>query len=163
MASTNEDMTVLATATLDDDRLLVMRHLPDRETIEVGWWSREAGGAVMPDPVVLELAAEAFEVEALAGLCQQLTDAAWTADGDGETLAQSASLVDGAQLAAMRAKDGIMLVRRPDGGSLTLPSQNALDLLCRMLPDARQKLEALGFGMVQQEEPASAATVVEHR
>ena len=163
MASTNEDVTVLATAPLDDDRLLVVRHLPNRETVEVGWWSREAGGAVMPGPAVLELAAEALEVEALARLCQQLADTGWTAGGDGETLAETAPLADGAQLAAMRSKDGITLVRRPDGGKLTLPSRAAFDLLCGMLPAARQKLETLGFGMVQQEEPTSAATTDKHR
>jgi hypothetical protein len=32
-----------------------------------------------------------------------------------------------------------------------------------MLSVARQKLEAFGFGMVQQEEPASAAATVELR
>jgi hypothetical protein len=45
MASTNEDMVVLATAPLDDGRqLLVMRHLPDRGTVEIGWWGREESG-----------------------------------------------------------------------------------------------------------------------
>ena len=34
MASTNEDVTVLATAPLGDDRLLILRHLPDRGTVE---------------------------------------------------------------------------------------------------------------------------------
>ena len=40
MASTNEDVVVLATAPMDDgQQLLVLRHLPDRGTIEVGWWA----------------------------------------------------------------------------------------------------------------------------
>ena len=114
MASTNKDMTVLATAPFDDDRLLVMRHLPDRETIEVGWWRREEGGAVMPGPSVLELAAEAVELEALAGLCQQLSDARWDVAGDGETLAETDPVADGAQIAAVRSGNGLLLVRRPE-------------------------------------------------
>ena len=61
MASTNEDVTVLATAPLGDDRLLILRHLPDRGTVEIGWWAREEGGAILPGPSVLELAAEAVE------------------------------------------------------------------------------------------------------
>ena len=40
MARTNEDVVVLATARLDDGRLLVVRHLPDRGTVELGWWGR---------------------------------------------------------------------------------------------------------------------------
>ncbi len=159
MTSTNEDVTVLATAPLGDDRLLVMRHLPDRETIELGWWSREEGGAVMPGPAGLELAAETIEVEALARLCQRLTDARWDVAGNGET----APLVDGAQIAAMRSEDGILLIRRPDGGDMALPSRAMFDLLGGMLPVARQKLETFGFGMVQQEESASVAATVEHR
>ena len=44
MASTNEDAMVLATSRLDDGRLLVMRHLPDRATVEIGFWRRDASG-----------------------------------------------------------------------------------------------------------------------
>jgi hypothetical protein len=36
MASTNEDVVVLATARLNDGRLLVVRQLPDRGTVEFG-------------------------------------------------------------------------------------------------------------------------------
>ena len=58
--ATNEDLVVLATAALSDGcRLLVLRHLPDRGTIEIGWWNREESGALAPEPSVLELAAEA--------------------------------------------------------------------------------------------------------
>ena len=65
MASTNEDVVVLATAPSDDDkRLLVLRHLPDRGTVEIGWWVRESG-AIAPAPAVLELAAEAVEIDAV--------------------------------------------------------------------------------------------------
>src|SRR5690349_10736795 len=58
MASTNEDAVALATARLDDGRLLMMRHLPDRGTIEIGWWRRDEGGVVAQEPPSLELAAE---------------------------------------------------------------------------------------------------------
>ena len=54
MASTNEDVVVLASARQDDGRVLLMRHLPDRGTIELGWWQQEAG-AVMAQLPVLEL------------------------------------------------------------------------------------------------------------
>src|SRR3954467_14936140 len=77
MASTNEDMIVLATAPLGDDRrLLVVRHLPDRGTVEIGWWDREERGVVAPGPSVLELAAEAVEVAAVGQLCNRLQAAA---------------------------------------------------------------------------------------
>ena len=46
MASTNEDVVVLATAPLDNGRLLIIRHLPDRGTIEIGWWEREESGSI---------------------------------------------------------------------------------------------------------------------
>ena len=71
MASTNEDAVTLATARGGDGRLLMLRHLPDRGTIEVGWWGRDAGGAVAQVPPMLELAAEAAEVEAFARLCER--------------------------------------------------------------------------------------------
>ena len=58
MARTNEDVVVLATARLDDRRLLVVRHLPDWGTVELGWWSRDENGTAVPAPAVLELAAE---------------------------------------------------------------------------------------------------------
>jgi hypothetical protein len=48
------------------------------------------------------------------------------------------------------AGDGLRLVRQPEGGELTLPSPAALDLLVATFPAARRKLEALGFGLVQQ-------------
>src|SRR3954469_5177747 len=100
MASTNEDVVVLATAPLDDGRrLLVVRHLPDRGTVEIGWWDREgSGGAVAPGASVLELEAEAIEVGAVARLCEGLlTGAGWDAAGEGEALAETPSFADGAQ------------------------------------------------------------------
>ena len=77
MASTNEDVVVLATARLDDGRLLVVRHLPDRGTVELGWWVRDENGTVAPGSSVLELAAEAVEVDAVAQLCAELAGAGW--------------------------------------------------------------------------------------
>src|SRR4051812_3509193 len=76
MASTNEDVVVLATAALEDGRrLLVVRHLPDRGTVEIGWWDREESGGVAPRPPVLELVAEAVEGNAVAELCERLAGA----------------------------------------------------------------------------------------
>lgn len=163
MASTNEDVTVLATAPLGDSRLLVMRHLPDRGTVEVGWWTREEGGAIMPGPSALELAAEAVEVNAAARFCEQLGSADWHRVRDGEALAESAILIDGAQIAAIRSATGMKLIRRPESGELVLPSQPALDLLIGMFPEALRKLGTLGFGLVQQgdpDPPGGAATHV---
>jgi hypothetical protein len=51
---------------------------------------------------------------------------------------------------AVRAENGLRLVRQPEGGDLALPSQAALALLAVRFPPARQKLAALGFGLVQQ-------------
>ena len=51
---------------------------------------------------------------------------------------------------AVRAGSGLRLVRQPEGGDLALPSQVALELLAATFPAARRKLEALGFGLVQQ-------------
>ena len=100
MASTNEDVVVLATTPLDDGRrqLLVMRHLPDRGTVEIGWWEREeGGGAVVPGPSVLELAAEAVEVGAAARLCERLASAGWDdAAVDGQVVAATPPSADGA-------------------------------------------------------------------
>src|SRR5687767_12468760 len=68
MAGTNEDVVVLATARRDDGQFLVVRHLPDRKTVELGWWGPDKNGAVAPGPSVLKLAAEAVEVDAVARL-----------------------------------------------------------------------------------------------
>ncbi len=162
MASTNEDVVVLATAPLDDGRrLLVVRHLPDRGTVEIGWWDREgSGGAVAPGPSVLELAAEAIEVAAVARLCEGLlAGAGWDAAGEGEALAETRSFADGAQVAAERSGSGVRLVRRPEGGDLVLPSRVALGLLVGVFVAALRKLEALGFGLVQQGDQVPLETV----
>ena len=150
MASTNEDVVVLATARLDDGRLLVMRHLPDRGTVELGWWVRDENGTVAPGPSVLELAAEAVEVDAVAQLCAGLADAGWTTAAEGQAVATTEPAVDGAQVVAVRAGSGLRLVRQPEGGDLALPSQAALELLAGTFPAVRRKLAALGFGLVQQ-------------
>jgi hypothetical protein len=73
MTSTNEDVVVLTIEPLDDPRrLLVVRHLSDRGTVEIGWWDREESSAVAPGLSMLELAAEAVEVTAVAQLCERL-------------------------------------------------------------------------------------------
>ena len=92
MASTNEDVVVLATAPLGNGRLLIMRHLPDRGTIEIGWWEREESGSIAPGPAVLELAAEAVELGAVARLCEELAGTRWDAAGEGEKLAETPAL-----------------------------------------------------------------------
>jgi hypothetical protein len=158
MASTNEDVTVLATAPLGDDRLLILRHLPDRGTVEVGWWAREEGGAILPGPSVLELAAEAVELGAVARLCEELAGTGWDTAGAGKSLAATPPFADGARVAAVRSGNGIMLVRHPDGGNLVLPSPAALSLLVGLFPIALQQLGTLGFGLVQHADPAAAGT-----
>ncbi len=150
MASTNEDVVVLATARLDDRRLLVMRHLPDRGTVELGWWVPNENGTMAPGPSVLELTAEAVEVDAVARLCAGLAGAGWPTAEEGQTVAATPPDADGAQVVAVRAGDDLRLVRQPEGGDLALPSQAALDLLVATFPAARRKLEAFGFGLVQQ-------------
>lgn len=156
MASTNEDVVVLAASPSGDGRLLIMRHLPDRGTIEIGWWERDEGGAVVPGPAGLELAAEAVEVGAVARLCERLAGAGWDTAGEGEVIAETLPSADGARVAAVRAGSGLALVRRPEGGELVLPSRSALELLARTFPAALQKLETLGFGLVQQGEGTSS-------
>jgi hypothetical protein len=150
MASTNEDVVVLATARLDDGRLLVVRHLPDRGTVELGWWGSDETGAVAPGPSVLELAAEAVEVDAVARLCAGLADAGWATAEEGRTVVATPPAADNARVVAVRAENGLRRVRQPEGGDLALPSQAALALLAVRFPPARQKLAALGFGLVQQ-------------
>jgi hypothetical protein len=166
MASTNEDVVVLATAPLGGGRrqLLVVRHLPDRGTVELGWWEREeGGGAVAPGPSVLELAAEALEVGAVARLCERLAGAGWDdAAVDGQVVAETPPSADGAQVLAVRSGSGLTLVRRPEGGELVLPSRAALGLLAGLFPAARRKLEALGFGLVQQGDQAFPGTAEGH-
>src|SRR3954447_1597431 len=110
MASTNEDAVLLATRPSDDGRLLIMRHLPDRGTIEIGWWDRDGDGAVVQGPPVLELAAEAVEVGAAARLCEWLAGAGWDdADRDGQVVAETPPFADGAQVAAVRSGSGLTL------------------------------------------------------
>jgi hypothetical protein len=150
MARTNEDVVVLATARLDDGRLLVVRHLPDRGTVELGWWGPDVNGTGTPAPSVLELAAEAVEVDAVAQLCAGLADAGWATAEEGRTAAATPPAADGAEVVAVRAGDGLRLVRQPKGGDLALPSPAALALLAVAFPAARRKLAALGFGLVQQ-------------
>ena len=143
-------MVVPGTARCHDGRLLVVRHLPDRGTVELGWWVRDENGTMAPGPSVLELAAEAVEVDAVARLCAGLADAGWATVEEGQTVAATPPTANGAQVVAVRAGSGLRLVRQPEGGALALPSQAALDLLAGTFPAARQKLAALGFGLKQQ-------------
>ena len=130
MASTNEDMVVLATAHAENGKqLLVLRHLPDRGTVEIGWWDRESG-AVAPPAAAFELAAEAVEIDAVMRLCDSLLAvSSWEEAGQGETVAKTAPDADGARIVAVRSGLGLRLVRQPDGGELVLPSRTALGLL----------------------------------
>jgi hypothetical protein len=127
-----------------------VRHLPDRGTIELGWWVPDENGTVTPEPSVLELAAEAVEADAVAQLCTRLAGVRWGTAEEDQTVAATPPDADGAEVVAVRAGDGLRLVRQPEGGELALPSQAALELLAGTFPAARQKLEALGFGLVQQ-------------
>jgi hypothetical protein len=150
MASTNEDVTVLATVGLDDGRLLVLRLLPDRGTIELGWWTRDEAG-VTAQPPVLEIAAEATELSALVSLCEQARATGRDRLRDGGPMA-TMRLSDGSELAAISAGDQVTLVRRPERDDRIELSAEALDrLVTDMLPAANTKLATLGFGMVQQQ------------
>jgi hypothetical protein len=121
MASTNEDVVVLTTARLDGGRLLVVRHLPDRGTVELGWWALDENGTMAPGPSVLELAAEAVEVDAVAQLCAGLAGTGWAMVEEGQTVAATPPAADGAEVVAVRAGNGLRLVRQPEGGELALP------------------------------------------
>ena len=162
MASINEDVVVLATAPLGNGRLLIMRHLPDRGTVEIGWWNREESGSIAPGPTVLELAAEAVELGAVARLCEELAGTRWDTAGEGEKLAETSLVADGARVMAVHSGNGIMLVRYPDGGNLVLPSPAALNLLIGLFPIALQQLTTLGFGLIQQEDQASLEAADDH-
>jgi hypothetical protein len=154
MASTNEDVLVLAMAPSDDGKqLLVLRHLPDRGTVEIGWWVRESG-AIVPPAEVLELAAEAVEIDAVTRLCERLlADGTCEATDEDRALDGTTPDADGAWVAAVRSKAGLALVRHPEGGELVLLSRAALELLVGIFPAARLKLAELGFGLVQQGDP----------
>src|SRR5437868_849056 len=153
MASTNEDAVALATARFDDGRLLIMRHLPDRGTIEIGWWRRDEAGAVSQVPPSLELAAEAAEVEAFARLCERALATRWDAVGNGEEIAAAGPFADGARLILLRSGDEVALIRPPEGDDLVLVPRAALErLVTETLPSAVRKLVVLGFGLPQQEE-----------
>jgi len=152
MASTNEDAVVLVASRFDDGRALFVRHLPDRGTVEIGWWRRDEDGTIAQVPPVLELAAEAIEVEAFARLCEQVATAGWEAAGDGEEIAGTGPFTDGARFAALRSGHDVTLIRYPERDSLVLLSRAALGkLVAEMLPEAVRKLETLGFGLIQQD------------
>jgi hypothetical protein len=149
MASTNEDAAVLATARSDDGRLLIMRHLPDRGTIEIAWWQQDKTGAV-EQLQALELAAEEVEVDAFARLCDSLVDAERRPPDERREAAAAVPLSDGAELKAVSSGESWILVRQPDPGSRLELSPTSLRLLVAELPKARRTLETLGFGLPQQ-------------
>src|SRR4051794_28466837 len=156
MASTNEDAVVLATARFEDGRLLAVRHLPDRGTVEVGWWGRDEAGAVAQLPPVLELAAEAAEVEAFARLCERAAATGWDTVGDGGEIAAAGPFADGARLVVMRAGDEVAVARRPEADDLVRVPRAMLDRLAtETLPAALGKLVALGFGLPQHGDEAA--------
>jgi len=156
MASTNEDAVVLATARFDDGRLLAVRHLPDRGTIELSWWRRDEGGAVAQVPPSLELAAEAAEVEAFARLCERAAATGWDTVGDGGEIAAAGPFADGARLAVLRAGDEVAFARRPEAGNLVRVPRATLErLVAGTLPAALGKLVALGFGLPQHGDEAA--------
>jgi len=148
MASTNEDAVVLASIR-HDGRLLILRHLPDRGTVELGWWTRdEVGSPVHED--AMELAAEAIEVDAFLALCRQAQAGLSNAPADGAVLAGSGRLADGAELVARRVAGAVLLERTADEVSRIALPADTLDRLVEPLPVAREKLGLLGFGLPQQ-------------
>ena len=149
MATTNEDAAVLATVRSDDGRLLVVRHLPDRGTVEIAWWQKDETGAV-EQLQALELAAEEIEVNAFAGLCNALLRIQWHATDKGKEVAAAGPLPDGTEIKAVSSAEGWVLVRQPDPASRLELSPSSLGLLVSKLPEARQTLETLGFGLPQQ-------------
>lgn len=156
MATTNEDVLILATGRpVEDGPLLVMRHLPDRGTIEIGWWGQR-DGAPAPEPPVLEFAAEAAVLDAFTRLCGQVAAAGWDAAGEGAEVAATEPSVEGARIVAARSGDGVALVRQPGGrDDRVVLTRGALDLLVAgMLPEAARKLATQGFGLPQQGTPA---------
>ena len=148
MASTNEDAVILA-STRHDGRLLILRHLPDRGTVELGWWTRDDAGSPA-HAGAMELAAEAIEVDAFLALCRQAQAGLHAEPADGAVLAGSGRLADGAELVARWAAGAVLLERAGEEVSrIELPAA-ALDLLVEQLPAAREKLDLLGFGLPQQ-------------
>ncbi len=150
MARTNEDAVVLATVRLDDTRLLIVRHLPDRGTVEIGWWHKDEAGTPAQGQV-LELAAEEAEINGFAGLCRQALESDPAAAAEGGQLASAGPFVDGADLAALNSGGAITLVRHPEPGNEIRMSRDELALLEGMLPGARERLTTLGYGLPQQD------------
>jgi hypothetical protein len=148
MASTNEDAVVLASIR-HDGRLLILRHLPDRGTVELGWWIRDEAGSPA-QAGAMELAAEAIEVDAFFALCREAQARLQGEPADGAVLAGSGRLADGAELVARRMAGAVQLERAGEEVSrIELPA-DVLDRLVEQLPAARGKLDLLGFGLPQQ-------------
>ena len=153
MASTNEDVVVLATAPFGADQLLITRHLPDRGR------SRSAGGSgrraarSSPGPQYSSLRLKRSSSAPLRVYARS-----WLApDGMQPARARASPspvFTDGAHVAAVRSGNGVMLVRHPEGGSLILASPAALGLLIGLFPIVLQQLGTLGFGLIQQKDPS---------
>lgn len=149
MARTNEDAVVLASVRLDDDRLLILRQLPDRGTVEIGWWQRDDAGSPQQTQV-LELAAEAVEVEAFADLCRRALDTDGSTTGADRPLAEAGPFTDGARLSASGSGGEVTLIRHPEPGNQIRMPRTALQALVAALPEAMEKLTTQGFGLPQQ-------------
>jgi hypothetical protein len=145
MAAIREDLAMLATARLEDGRLLVARAVVEDSTVQIALWHQSDGG-MSPDRPVLEIAADPRELAALRELCAQLAGASWATIGDGAEIARSAPLADGACIAARRSGDGVALARGADPDNRIVVPRAALDRLAAdLLPAAEGKLEALGL------------------
>ena len=152
MASTNEDVTILASGRDAGGRMLMVRHLPDRGTIELGWWSIE-DGAPVPKPPVLEIAAERVEFQALRSLIDGLADSDIAGRGPGEELAATPAVEGGARLVASVGQGGVRLQRQPDlGDAVELPVEFLQNLSQELLPRAAERLDELGFGLAQHQQ-----------
>ena len=150
MATTNEDAVALATARFADGRVLILRHLPDRGTIEIGWWRRDERDSLVQVPPMLELAAEAAELQAFAGLAERVAAAEWAAVAEGAEIAAAGPFSDGVRLAALRTGDGTAFVRQPETDLLVLLPRPALERMVEeLLPAAFAKRARLGFGRVK--------------
>ena len=149
MATTNEDVTVLTSSRDAGGRMLMVRHLPDRGTIELGWWTIEDGAPVSKPPV-LEIAAERVEFQALRSLIYGLIDIDLSGRGPGEQLAATQAGADGSRLVASVGEAGVRLQRQPDlGDAVELPAAFLRTLSAEILPRAAERLDELGFGLAQ--------------
>ena len=144
MATTNEDATILASLRFADGRLLMARQLSDRGTIEFGFW-QAGGGSVEQRPAALEIVAEGEEAAALADLCDEARARDWAETPDGQEIARSPELNEGATLVARRDGPGLSVSREPEAANRLQLDREAFErLLDELLPAVKAKLAALG-------------------